>query len=276
MTQLFPKGEDLLLTGIKKAIEVAAKCTPEDDRIHPKVGAVVIKGDEIVCTAYRGELSAGVHAEYTALVKKCKDKDLTGATLITTLEPCTSRRHDKKPCALHVIEKGIKKVIIGMLDPNREIRGKGVLYLQARNVQVEFFPSDYQDEVRRLNQEFWNEGLKKYRNDLMNDLRTEPETDATSIEAEAYASTVQNPSEVVRERTFEVTRKRLSEEEVKNVCFYLTIDYDDLEGKGKTGKIRELVIKFYRENRMKVLLDVLGKCKPDVVKEIIDPTIDSS
>lgn len=276
MTQLFPKGEDLELTAIKKAIEVAAKCKPEDDKTHPKVGAAIIKDDDIVCTAYRGELGDGDHAEYTALIKKCKNIDLSGATLVTTLEPCTRRRPKHKPCALHIIEKGIRKVIIGMIDPTSEIRGKGVLYLQKHNVQVELFPADYQNQVRQLNQQFWNESLEKYRHDLMKELSLEPTTDAKTVEAVVYPVTIRDSSEVLRIRTFEVIRRRLSEEEVKTVCFYLIdTDYDDLEGKGKTGKVRELVSKFHRENLMQVLLDAIGKVKPDVAKEIIDPTIPS-
>jgi S-adenosylhomocysteine hydrolase/pyrimidine deaminase RibD-like protein len=163
------RDEDLELSGIREAIKTAEKCKPEDERIHPKVGAVIIKNNKIVCTAYRGEINPGEHAEYTALAKKCQDMDLTGATLITTLEPCTARGHGKKPCALHIADSGINKVIIGILDPNPDIRGNGVIFLQQNKIKVEHFPSKYQDEVIRLNEKYWRQEVEKYkdRTDVM-------------------------------------------------------------------------------------------------------------
>lgn len=155
------------IVGIEKAITLAMKCKSEDDRPHPKVGAVLIKNNQIICEAYRGEKSPGDHAEYTALIKKCGDIDLSDATLIATLEPCTSRKHDKKPCSQHIVDKGIKKVIVGIIDPNPEIRGKGILFLQEKNVSVEFFSAEYQEKIREINKEFLNSEMKKYKIDLM-------------------------------------------------------------------------------------------------------------
>ena len=273
MTQLFPKGEDLELTAIKEAIQIAAKCKAEDDRIHPKVAAVVIKDEEIVCSAFRGELGAGQHAEYTALIKKCEGMDLDGATLITTLEPCTNRGHDKKPCALHIVDKGIKRVIIGTLDPNSGVRGKGFLYLQKNNVHVDLFPHDYQDQLIQLNQQYWDKCLKDYHNDLMNDLKPEPETNAKSIRDEVYPSAIRDSSGALRVRTLEVARTRFDEEQVKDLCFFLHIDYGDLGGEGKSGRIRELVSKYFREDRVQELLDGVERVNSEVLKEIVDPTI---
>lgn len=275
MNELFPRGENLILTGITRAIEAAGKCVSEDDKIHPKVGAVIIKEGEIVCEAYRGENKPGDHAEYTALIDKCEGNDLTGATMITTLEPCTSRRHGrdaKKPCALHIIDSGIRKVIIGMPDPNPEIRGKGILYLLNKKVEVELFPSKYQEQARELNRDFWEEQWRKYRIDLMKDLGSEAETYLKTIEAEMYTSNIQRSSEVLRVRIFEVLRERLDEEEVKTLCsVYSNVDYDDLGGQGKTARIRELVLRFYRENRISTFLDAIKSFKPEIFREIMEP-----
>ena len=122
---LFPDDwtpEDIIFSGMKRAIEISRNCKSEPDRISPKVGAVVIKGEEIVLEAYRGETSPGDHAEYVALEKKERDFDLEESILITTLEPCTSRKPTKIPCAKRVVDAGIKSVWIGMLDPNPKIR----------------------------------------------------------------------------------------------------------------------------------------------------------
>jgi pyrimidine deaminase RibD-like protein len=52
---------------IRMAIDAAKKCEPEDARIHPKVGVVVVQADNSLTVANRGELKVGEHAEYTAL-----------------------------------------------------------------------------------------------------------------------------------------------------------------------------------------------------------------
>jgi len=160
--------EDIEIKGIERAIELALSCKPEDERPHPKVGAVIIKNNLIVCESYRGEKNPGDHAEYTALIKKSGGIDLRGATLIATLEPCTTRKPDKKPCCQHIVEKGIKKVIIGMLDPNPEIRGKGEIFLQQKEkLIVDRFPYEYASKIVAINKDFIDSQFKKYSTDLM-------------------------------------------------------------------------------------------------------------
>ena len=61
---------------------------PRDDKISPNVGAVLIKPDGSVETAYRGELREGDHAEFTLLERKNRATPLNGSTLFATLEPC--------------------------------------------------------------------------------------------------------------------------------------------------------------------------------------------
>ena len=154
--------ENIIFSGMKRAIEISRNCKSEPDRISPKVGAVVIKGEEIVLEAYRGETSSGDHAEYVALEKKERDFDLEEAILITTLEPCTFRKQIKIPCAKRVVDAGIKKIWIGMLDPNPKIRGGGVLYLTDHGVSVGYFPPQLIKEIKDINNEFWEDQIKKY------------------------------------------------------------------------------------------------------------------
>jgi len=110
------------------AIEEALKSVSEDDRPHPKVGAVVVKGGRVLSKAHRGEIPK-CHAEYIALEQKLADDLVAGATVYTTLEPCTTRKHPKIPCAERLVERKVSRVIIGMLDPNPDIRGQGELLL---------------------------------------------------------------------------------------------------------------------------------------------------
>src|ERR1044071_9957991 len=98
------------------AIDEARKSKAEDDRVRPRVGVVVVKNGNVLATAHRGELAPGNHAEYTALESKLSEESVRGATVYTTLEPCTSRNDPKLPCAQRLIERKVSRVVIGMLD----------------------------------------------------------------------------------------------------------------------------------------------------------------
>ncbi|SPE38913.1 putative Diaminohydroxyphosphoribosylaminopyrimidine deaminase [Candidatus Sulfopaludibacter sp. SbA6] len=106
------------------AIEEALKSVPEDERPHPKVGAVVVKNGQVLSKAHRGEILKS-HAEYIALDEKLSDDLIAGATVYTTLEPCTTRNHPRTPCAQRLIDRKVARVVVGMLDPNPNIRGLG-------------------------------------------------------------------------------------------------------------------------------------------------------
>ena len=117
-----------------------ARNSKSDNEWDPKVGAVVVKDGKLIEKAHRGETGKGHHAEFAALQKKARSEDiLEGATLYTTLEPCTTRNHDKLPCVGWILRKRLEKVVIGMLDPNPNICGRGYWKLIEGNVKVDFF-----------------------------------------------------------------------------------------------------------------------------------------
>ena len=138
---------------MKQAFDLARKCRPEDDRVHPCVGAVIIMPNgNVIATGYRGQHTSGHHAEQEALSDQRQDV-LRGAIVYTTLEPCTVR--GKEPsCCLRLIKSEVSEVVIGMLDPNRDIRGKGWWELEQNHIKVRYFDADIVQEIHRLNRDF--------------------------------------------------------------------------------------------------------------------------
>ena len=141
---------------MERAIELARRCKTETGRTDPspKVGAVLVRDGEILGDAYRGEDGPGDHAEFILLEKKLKDEIVSGATLYTTLEPCTHRSQHKTPCAERIIERHIKKVFIGVVDPDGRVHGNGQIKLQESGIDIQLFPHDLAMQVIELDREF--------------------------------------------------------------------------------------------------------------------------
>jgi pyrimidine deaminase RibD-like protein len=139
---------------IHKAIDRAKLCQQEGGRPRPKVGAVLVKEGIELGSAHRGELALGEHAEFGLLERKLAHDDVTGGTLYTTLEPCTARNAPKICCSKRIVSRRLKRVVIGMLDPDQRICGRGVRYLRDHGVDVDLFPSASMATVEDQNRDF--------------------------------------------------------------------------------------------------------------------------
>ena len=116
---------------MKKALELARKGEGYVNP-NPLVGAVIVKGGEIIGQGYH-EFFGGNHAEINAI--KSSIKSTEGATIYVTLEPCC---HYGKtpPCVEAIIKNKFKRVVVGTLDPNPLVSGKGIKILRELGIEV--------------------------------------------------------------------------------------------------------------------------------------------
>jgi len=99
---------------------------------NPMVGAVLVKNDQIIGQGYH-QCCGQNHAEINAFADA--GGNVAGTTLYVTLEPC-SHYGKTPPCTDKIIEQKIKRVVIGAVDSNPLVCGKGVTRLQSAGVEV--------------------------------------------------------------------------------------------------------------------------------------------
>jgi len=116
---------------MQRAIELARQglytTTP-----NPRVGCVIVRDGEIIAEGYHQRAGEG-HAEVNALARI--GGDATGATCYVTLEPC-SHTGRTGPCAEALVKANPMKVVIGMVDPNPQVAGRGIKMLQDAGIEV--------------------------------------------------------------------------------------------------------------------------------------------
>jgi diaminohydroxyphosphoribosylaminopyrimidine deaminase / 5-amino-6-(5-phosphoribosylamino)uracil reductase len=132
---------------MKRALHLAKKGTGRTSP-NPMVGAVLVKRGRVVGEGYH--VKAGeAHAEIIALQKA--GKEARGSTLYINLEPC-AHQGKTPPCAPAVVEGGVKRVVIGMVDPNPMVRGKGISILRKAGIDVNV--GTLEKECKTLNEAF--------------------------------------------------------------------------------------------------------------------------
>lgn len=133
----------------------------KDKKVSPKVGVVLVRPDGTYAVAHRGEMREGDHAEYTVLERKCPFEDVTGAVIYTTLEPCYKRNLPKVSCSQRLVEARVKKVYIGIEDPDPTVSGNGMQRLVDAGIEVVMYPPELQEEINEANKDFIKGAYKR-------------------------------------------------------------------------------------------------------------------
>jgi len=116
---------------------------------NPMVGAVVVKKGEIIGEGYHRQYG-GPHAEVFALNEAAKNA--AGSDIYVTLEPC-SHYGKTPPCAQKLIDSGIKRAVIAVVDPNPEVAGRGIKMLREAGIEVEV--GLFEEEAQTINESFF-------------------------------------------------------------------------------------------------------------------------
>lgn len=100
---------------------------------NPMVGCVLVKDGRVIGEGYHQQFG-GPHAEPNALANCTESPE--GATAYVTLEPCCHLNKKTPPCAPRLIEAKIARVVVGCLDPNPDVNGKGLAMLREVGIEV--------------------------------------------------------------------------------------------------------------------------------------------
>ncbi|MDN3644543.1 bifunctional diaminohydroxyphosphoribosylaminopyrimidine deaminase/5-amino-6-(5-phosphoribosylamino)uracil reductase RibD [Lutimonas halocynthiae] len=118
---------------------------------NPMVGSVIVYKGLIIGEGWH-QKAGEAHAEVNA-INAVKEKELLSkATLYVNLEPC-SHYGKTPPCADLIIKNNIKKVVIGSIDTNDKVGGKGIKRLKENSIEV--IHSVMEKECRELNKRFF-------------------------------------------------------------------------------------------------------------------------
>lgn len=118
---------------------------------NPMVGSVIVHENRIIGEGYHQKFG-GAHAEVNAINSVKQKQLLDKSTIYVNLEPCS--HHGKTPpCSDLIIEKKIRKVIIGAADTNEKVGGKGIARLRDAGIDVKV--GVLEKECRELNKRFY-------------------------------------------------------------------------------------------------------------------------
>lgn len=119
--------EDFMRLALAEGRRALPACLP-----NPPVGCVLARGGAVVATGHT-QPPGSPHAEALALSRI--DGDLAGVTAYVTLEPCSF--HGRTPsCARTLVARGVRRVVVALLDPDLRNNGAGLRILEEAGADV--------------------------------------------------------------------------------------------------------------------------------------------
>jgi len=134
--------ERFMKEALRQAKKGLARTSP-----NPAVGAVIVRKGRIIASGYHRK-AGDKHAEVEALTK-IGGKGRAGDALYVTLEPCHHYGRTP-PCTEALLGSGIRRVVVGMKDPNPRVSGGGCEFLAENGIEVKI--GALESECRRLNE----------------------------------------------------------------------------------------------------------------------------
>ena len=143
---------------MRRCLQLAANGI-QGARPNPMVGAVIVApslkeragGETIIGEGYHVRCGEG-HAEVNAFASVKDESLLKDATIYVSLEPC-AHYGKTPPCADLIIKKGVKRVVVGCIDPFAEVKGRGIERIRKAGVEVEV--GVLEKECQWLNRRFF-------------------------------------------------------------------------------------------------------------------------
>jgi len=127
MTAPSERDQKFMRLALREAAKGLGRTSP-----NPCVGAVLVKDGQVVAQGYHRQAGTP-HAEVNAL--NAAGELARGATLYVTLEPCN--HHGRTPpCTERILAAGVKRLVVGMNDPNPQVKGGGNAYLSGHGLAV--------------------------------------------------------------------------------------------------------------------------------------------
>jgi diaminohydroxyphosphoribosylaminopyrimidine deaminase/5-amino-6-(5-phosphoribosylamino)uracil reductase len=120
---------DLMLLAVQVGEKARYHAPP-----NPWVGALVVGEHGVIIAEGHTQVPGEAHAEIAALRRA--GERARGATMVVTLEPC-GHVGRTGPCTEAIINSGIKKVVVGTIDPDARVAGTGIALLRAAGIEVE-------------------------------------------------------------------------------------------------------------------------------------------
>ena len=150
---LHPDRTEEDLHYLRQAIALSRRCTP--CATSYRVGAVIVTRSGDRFTGYTHETSPTHHAEQEAILKAtAAGADLHGASIYSSMEPCSQRASEPESCTQLILRHGFARVAFALYEPDRFVCCRGALMLREAGLDVRCYP-ELGEEVRAVNAHLW-------------------------------------------------------------------------------------------------------------------------